>query len=117
MTPVLIRSIFLMVGASLFGSFGAVFLKMGAAGTSRNIVSFLNPKLAVGVALYLGSSVLYVLGIRGGPLSILYPIVSLSYIWTMIWARILFKEAFTARKVAALALILAGVIMVGIAAQ
>ena len=106
-----------MVGASLFGSFGAVFLKMGAAGTSRRITSFLNPKLGIGVALYLGSSVLYVLGIRGGPLSILYPIVSLGYVWTMIWARLLFKELFTARKVAAIALILAGVIMVGIAAQ
>ena len=117
MTPVLVRSIFFMIGASLFGSFGAVFLKMGSAGTGRGIASFLNVKLALGVGLYLGSSVLYVLGIRGGPLSILYPIVSLSYIWTMIWARLLFKEAFTPRKVAALALILAGVIMVGTAAQ
>ena len=105
----------LMVGASLLGSFGAVFLKMGAAKITRNVLSFLNVRLALGVGLYLSSSVLYVMGIKGGDLSLLYPIVSLGYIWTMIWARILFKESFTARKIMAIGLILAGVVLVGVA--
>ncbi|MGD0500690.1 MAG: multidrug ABC transporter [Bryobacteraceae bacterium] len=117
MTPVLMRSMLLMVASSLVGSAGAVFLKLGAARTNRNILSFVNPQLGFGVALYLGSSVFYVLGIRGGQLSILYPIVSLGYIWTMIWARLFFKESFTGRKLAALGMILAGVILVGLGAQ
>jgi undecaprenyl phosphate-alpha-L-ara4N flippase subunit ArnE len=117
MTPVLLRSMLLVLTASVIGSFGAVFLKFGAARINRNPLSFLNWQLALGVALYLGSSVFYFLGIRGGQLSILYPLVSLGYIWTLIWARIFFKESLTRQKCMGLALILAGVVLVGLGAS
>jgi drug/metabolite transporter (DMT)-like permease len=117
MNSALLPSVLLMVASSLVGSFGAVFLKMGSARVSRNPLSFANPRLVLGVALYLLSSVFYVLGIRGGELTILYPIVSLSYIWTAIWARFFFREAITGRKVVALGLILNGVILVGAGAH
>jgi drug/metabolite transporter (DMT)-like permease len=106
----------LVLAASLIGSFGAVFLKLGSARIGRNVLSFANPQLAVGVGLYLASSVFYALGIRGGQLSILYPMVSLGYIWTLLWARIFFNESLTRQKFAGLALILAGVVLVGIGA-
>jgi uncharacterized membrane protein len=64
-----------------------------------------------------GSPVFYFRGIRGGQLSILYPLVSLGYIWTLIWARIFFKESLTRRKCMGLALILAGVVLVGLGAN
>ncbi len=117
MTAALFRSMLLMGAASLVGSFGAVSLKMGAARTTRSPLSFLNPKLGMGVALYLLSSVFYVVGIRGGQLSILYPIVSLGYVWTMVWARLFFRESFTREKFVALGLILAGVVLVGLGAK
>ncbi len=116
MNSTLAVSMLLVLAASLVGSFGAAFLKMGSAKVNRNPLSFLNPHLAAGVALYLGSSVFYALGIRGGQLSILYPMVSLGYIWTMIWARIFFKEAFNRQKIAGLTLILLGVVLVGVGA-
>ena len=116
MTPQLLKSMALVFVASLVGSFGAVFLKLGSARITRNPLSFLNPQLALGVSLFLGSSVFYALGIRGGQLSILYPMVSLGYIWTLLWARLFFKEAMTGAKFAGLALILAGVALVGMGA-
>ena len=117
MTPVLLRSMALVLAASVVGSFGAVFLKFGAARVTRNPLSFLNSRLALGVALYLGSSVFYFLGIRGGQLSILYPLVSLGYIWTLVWARIFFHEALTRQKFLGLGLILLGVVLVGMGAK
>jgi len=39
--------------------------------------------------------------------------VSLGYVWTLIWARLFFKESFSQQKFAGLALILLGVIFVG----
>jgi drug/metabolite transporter (DMT)-like permease len=117
MTPLLFRSMLLVLGASVIGSFGAVFLKFGAAKVSRNPLSFLNPRLALGVVLYLGSSWFYVLGIRGGQLSILYPMVSLGYIWTLLWARLFFHESLTRQKLMGLALILIGVVLVGMGAS
>ena len=114
MNPALFRSMLLVFGASVLGSFGAVFLKLGAARIDNSLVSFLNPRLAIGVALFLGSSVFYAAGIRGGQLSVLYPMVSLGYIWTLIWSRLFFAEPFTRTKLAGLALILLGVFFVGL---
>jgi drug/metabolite transporter (DMT)-like permease len=108
-----VRSMLLVFAASVVGSFGAVFLKLGAARLDGTILSFINSRLALGVALFLGSSVFYALGIRGGQLSVLYPMVSLGYIWTLLWARLFFNEAFTREKFAGLGLILLGVALVG----
>jgi len=113
-TP-LIRSVSLVLTASVVGSFGAVFLKKGSAKVvGHSLFSFINPSLALGVALYLASSVFYGFGIKGGQLSVLYPMISLGSIWTLIWSRIFFQEAITREKLFGLALILIGVTFVGI---
>ena len=113
MNPTLLKSMLLVFAASVIGSFGAVFLKLGAAHVSKSLMSFLNWRLALGVTLFLGSSVFYALGIKGGQLSVLYPMVSLGYIWTLVWSRLFFKEALTKQKFLGLGLILAGVFLVG----
>jgi len=114
MNPTLFRSMLLVFTASVIGSFGAVFLKLGATQVSRSILSFLNWRLVLGVVLFLGSSVFYALGVKGGELSVLYPMVSLGYIWTLFWSRLFFKEALTRQKFLGLGLILAGVFLVGL---
>jgi drug/metabolite transporter (DMT)-like permease len=101
-------------GASVVGSFAAVFLKKGAAQLTASILSFINFNLAFGVFLYLGSSVFYALGIKGGQLSVLYPMVSLGYVWTLIWSRLFFNEPLTRQKFYGLGLILVGVCLVGL---
>jgi len=114
MNPALVQSMALVFGASVVGSFGAVFLKLGAAKLDHTLVSFLNLRLMAGVALFLGSSVFYALGIRNGQLSVLYPMVSLGYIWTLFWSRLFFGEALTRPKFIGLGLILLGVFFVGL---
>ena len=86
MTP-LVRSILLVFTASVIGSLGMAFLKMGSAHLTRSIWSFVNPKLLFGIALFLGSSVFYAWGIKDGQLSVLYPMVSLGYVWGLLWAK------------------------------
>jgi drug/metabolite transporter (DMT)-like permease len=113
----LVQSALLVLAASVIGSFGAVFLKLGAAKINRSPVSFVNMRLAVGVLLFLGSSVFYALGIKGGPLSVLYPMVSLGYVWTMLWSRLFFREPFTRDKFIGLGLILVGVFFVGLGSR
>ena len=113
----MLRSMALVFGASVVGSFGAVFLKLGAPRTGSSILSFLNVRLALGVALFLASSVFYALGIRGGQLSVLYPMVSLGYIWTLLWSKLFFHESFTRTKFVGLALILLGVFFVGLGSR
>ena len=114
MSPALLRSMLLVFTASIIGSFGAVFLKLGASQLTTSLVSFLNWRLAFGVGLFLGSSVFYALGIKGGQLSVLYPMVSLGYIWTLLWSRLFFQESLTKQKFLGLGLILLGVFFVGL---
>jgi drug/metabolite transporter (DMT)-like permease len=117
MTPTPVSSMLLVLAASFVGSFGAVFLKLGSAKLVDGFWHILNPQLAAGVALFMGSSYFFVMGIRHGELSVLYPMVSLGYIWTLVWSRLFFKEAFTRQKFVGLALILLGVFFVGLGSR
>jgi multidrug transporter EmrE-like cation transporter len=113
-TP-LAKSMLLVLAASVIGSFGAVFLKKGSANVAgHSLMSFVNPSLALGVSLYLASSVFYGFGIKGGQLSVLYPMISLGSIWTLAWSRLFFGEAITREKLFGLGLILIGVTLVGL---
>jgi multidrug transporter EmrE-like cation transporter len=105
-----IASMLLVVTASVIGSFGAVFLKFGALNLELTVMGMArNWRLMIGIALYLLSSAFFMAGIRNGELTILYPMVSLGYIWTMIWSRIVFKEPITQFKVMGLGMIVAGI--------
>jgi multidrug transporter EmrE-like cation transporter len=109
-----LSSILLVLLASLIGSFGAVFLKLGAAHLNRGFRYILNWHLGFGVALFLGSSVPFLIGLRNGELSVLYPMVSLGYVWTLFWSRLFFDEPITKAKLGALSLILAGIVCIGV---
>jgi len=109
-----LSSILLVLFASLIGSFGAVFLKLGAAHLNRGFRYIVNWQLAFGILLFLGSSVPFVMGIRHGELSVLYPMVSLGYVWTLFWSKLFFNEPITKGKLGALALILAGIVCIGV---
>ena len=114
MTALLLRSMLMVFFASVVGSFGAVFLKLGALRLdNKNVMSFVNSRLLIGVGLYLGSSVIYAMGLRGGQLSVLYPLVSLGYVFTLVWSKLFFNEPLTRYKVVGLLLILVGVALVG----
>jgi multidrug transporter EmrE-like cation transporter len=112
-----LSSIGLVLLASLIGSFGAVFLKLGAAHLAGGLRYIFNWQLATGVALYLGSSVPFVMGLKHGELSVLYPMVSASYICAFVWSRLFFNEPITKGKIAALGLILAGIVCIGVGAR
>ena len=106
-------SIILVLFGSFIGSFGAVFLKLGAEHMHGSLARLLNNYwLAIGVVLYLLSSVFYIMGVAQGQLTVLYPMVSLGYIWAILWARLFFKEPFTKAKISGLLMIVFGVALI-----
>lgn len=112
-TPV--SSMLLVLLASFIGSFGAVFLKAGAGRLHRELRTLLlNWRLAAGVAMFLISSFFFILGVRKGELTILYPMVSLGYIWTLLWSRLFFHEPLTRNKFTGIGLILLGIVMLNL---
>ena len=110
-----LSSITLVLVSSFIGSFGAVFLKLGAEHLKGSLMRLLtNYWLAVGVVLYLLSSVFYMMGVSQGQLTVLYPMVSLGYIWAILWARLFFKEQFTIAKIGGLMMIIVGVALINL---
>jgi multidrug transporter EmrE-like cation transporter len=108
-------SIILILFSSFIGSFGAVFLKLGAEHLGGGLGRLLrNYWLAIGIALYLISSVFYAMAVSRGQLTVLYPMVSIGYIWAIVWARIFFKEALTLAKIAGLSMIVVGVALINL---
>ncbi|HTU47972.1 MAG TPA: hypothetical protein VMF91_23135 [Bryobacteraceae bacterium] len=108
-------SIVLVLFGSFIGSFGAVFLKLGAEHMQGSLSRILNNYwLAIGIALYLLSSVFYIMGISQGQLTVLYPMVSLGYIWAILWAKLFFKEPFTMAKIGGLLMIVFGVALINL---
>ena len=103
---------------SVIGSLGAAGLKAGAQKLELNFRSLAaNWRLAVGLGLYLLSTVFFLLGLAKGELSVLYPMVSVGYIWTLLWSKLFFGEPITRSKIAGLALILVGVALLGSGAR
>ena len=108
-------SILLILAASFIGSVGMAVLKSGANRLPPGLLPMVTSwRIALGVALFLLSSVFYVFGIRHGSLTVLFPMVSLSYIWGVVWARIFFHEPFNRSKLVGLVLLSVGVIFIGL---
>ncbi len=108
----------MVFGAAFIGSFAAVFLKGGADRLHRHVSSiWTNWRLAAGVSLFVLSSLLYLKGLKNGELTILYPMVSFGYIWTLLWSKLFFHEPITKNKFAGLALIILGIVLLAFSKQ
>ncbi len=107
----------LVLMASFIGSFGAVFLKLGAERLRYGLRHIVSWQAFTGVVLFLISSGFFYKGIKIGELSVLYPMLSLGYVWTLLWSRLFFREPVTAPKFLALGLILSGIVLINLGAR
>ena len=69
--------------------------------------------LSAGLALYGVGTVIMVVALKHGELSVLYPLISLNYVWVAIAAVLLFNESMNPAKVAGICVIMAGVAVLG----
>jgi multidrug transporter EmrE-like cation transporter len=72
-----------------------------------------NLPLFSGLSCYGISTGLLVLALRYGELSVLYPIIALTYVWVSILSVVLLGETMNAFKIAGLSLIVVGVAVLG----
>ena len=101
--------------ASIIGAGGAVFLKKGSHHVSRRVLEvFKNRELIAGIALYGISTIIFLMGLKGGELSVLYPIVSLGYVWTCVLSIKFLGEHMNTTKWIGVGAILVGVALIGI---
>jgi drug/metabolite transporter (DMT)-like permease len=96
-----------------------ILIKIGAnrlshAGLLETMIGiFTIPPLFAGYCLYGVFTVLFVYALRHGEVSVLYPIIALGYVWVAILSAVIFHETMNPLKVVAIAIIVAGVAVLG----
>jgi len=107
-------AISLVVIACVIGSFGPIFLKKGSGEFKLKIKTLFNKYLIIGLFFYVVSTILFIPALKGGELSVLYPLVATVYIWVTLWSSILLKEKINKYKIIGIVLIILGVGFIGI---
>jgi drug/metabolite transporter (DMT)-like permease len=105
----------LVIIAVTVGAFGPIFLKRSSKTFTLNPFDMIkNYNLIIGVLFYAFGTVLFIPALKGGDLSVLYPLVSLSYVFVCIYSKWLLKEKMNKYKWAGILAILIGVSLIGI---
>lgn len=106
-------AIVVVLSAAVLGAFGQLYFKLGSDTLSMKIKDLLrNRYLIVGVVLYAISTVMFILALKEGELSVLYPLIATSYIWATILAKKVLKEDINVYKWSGVVMIIVGVIFI-----
>lgn len=112
-TPFL--SIALTILSTIFIAIAQLFLKKSAVSLSSGLVALLtNYALYIGLLFYGISAILLVIGWKKGELSVLYPLVALSFVWVALGAGIFLGETVAISTWIGIISILLGISSIGI---
>ena len=101
--------------ATIVGSLGALSFKFASNHINKNIFSLLKrPIFYVGVLCYGIASMIYIVALRFGDLSALYPIAGLSYVWVSLLSMRFLNEKMNGYKWLGISFILLAIIFIGI---
>ena len=124
------KSIYLVLGCTVFAAAAQIMMKYGAVhpmpavnlGNPASIGAFLiallgNYPLILGYALSAMNALLLILALRDGHLSMLYPIISLTFVWVNMLSIYLFGDHLNTWKILGMMLIITGVGVMGRASE
>ncbi len=110
-----LSAIMLVILGTFIGMFAPVLLKKASGEFNRNLFQQLkNFNLILGLVLYVLSAIVFVIALRGGDLSLLYPLVSVSYVWVSLLSIKFLREKMNKYKWTGIAFIILGVSLIGL---
>lgn len=113
----------LVLVACVVGSFGPILIKLGMnRHASRKVIGLIpialslatNWRIVLGFFFYGLSQILFIPALRGGDISVLFPLVASSYIWVTLLSLWMLNETLNKWKVIGLTGILLGVVLLGL---
>ena len=117
-------SLALVFCCTLFGAAAQILIKVGANTLAPNpsvadmiVRIFTHFPLFLGYAFYGISTILLVLALRHGELSILYPVIALTFVWVTILSIVIFHDSVNPLKFLGIAIIISGVSILGRGSQ
>lgn len=98
------------------GSFGALCFKFISKPDEKLTIKRLlfNKMLYLGGFLYVLSSLINVVLLNFWDYSIVYPLTSLTYVWTLFTSHFILKEKINVLKILAITLIIGGIIVINL---
>lgn len=103
----------LVLVCALMGALGQLLFKLGSTSVSLSLSSWItNWRIICGILIYGVSAVLFILALKFGPLSVLYPIVASSYIWVALLSARFLGEPLFLTKWIGIVLIIGGVTLI-----
>lgn len=110
-----LKLIVLVIFAAFLGAIGALFIKISSKHLTLNLKSIITDKnLLFGGIVYLISVIIYLYSLNKGELSVIYPLVSTTYIWTTLFSVKYLNEKINKWKIIGIVVIILGVIFIGI---
>ena len=103
----------LIILTTLLASSGQLLLKMGSKAASLDLSLLTNYPLIAGCILYGIGAILLIVSLKGGELSVLYPIIATSYIWVSLLSLSFLGESMNMWKWLGIASIILGVSFIG----
>ncbi|MBK1658741.1 DMT family transporter [Paracraurococcus ruber] len=104
-----------LAAAILTSLLGQVLLKKGAIGDGNFLDQVFRPETMVGLVAYGGAAFLYIIALRKIPMSVALPCTAASYVAVLVIGHLMFGEALSAQKIAAIGLICGGVVLLATA--
>ncbi|EFW23657.1 EamA family transporter [Solobacterium moorei] len=98
---------------TMLGSVASLFLKK-ASGSNGFVDMLKNINLYIGGFLYVSSAVLNIWLLKILDYSVILPLTSLTYIWTMVLSYFILKEKITVKKILGICLILIGAVIISL---
>jgi multidrug transporter EmrE-like cation transporter len=108
-------SLVLVFACTLLGAFAQILFKTGLASVDQftPLILIANLRVFSGMCLYGSSTVLLVLALRDGELSLLYPVISLTYAWVTVLSLLWLGETMNVYKALGILTIVLGVALLG----
>ncbi|MCK4521085.1 MAG: EamA family transporter [Nanoarchaeota archaeon] len=109
-----LSAILMMVFCTVLTSAAQVFYKKGSALLSFNLMSIItNYNILIGLILYITGGVIMIYAFKHGEVTVLYPVITLSYVWVSLLSVYFFNEIMTFYKWLGVIVIIIGIIFIG----
>lgn len=106
--------IILMVICTMFTALGQLFFKFGSKTFQWNLLDLIsNYNLILGLGFYGLGAMLLIVALKYGDLSVIYPFVSLTFVWVILLSFFVFNEVINSFKINAVVLIILGIVFIG----
>jgi drug/metabolite transporter (DMT)-like permease len=110
-------TILLVLFCAILGAVGQVLIKFGTNKLNSIADLFFNWYIIIGLGIYVFGTLLFIVAIKYGEITILYPLIATSYIWVSFLSIKYLNETMTHLRWVGIFFIIGGVSLVGYSAK